>query len=85
VIDSTETAHSSDALTALPWDVSAYDTPNDGMYFLIAVNGAGSNKFIELMGDFTEFTVLPEPTGLLLLSLTVAALLFASRVQNPSQ
>jgi hypothetical protein len=69
VVDSTQTAHSSDDLTGLPWDVSAYDSPNLGMYFLIAVNGAGSNKFIELMGDFTEFTVLPEPSSLVLLSL----------------
>jgi hypothetical protein len=67
VVDSTETAHSSDALTGLPWLVSAYDSPNQGMYFLIAVNGAGANKYIELFGDFTDFTVLPEPSTLLLL------------------
>lgn len=66
VLDSTQTAHSSDALTNLPWSVSAYDLP--GMYFLIAVNGAGSNKFIELVGEFTQFSVLPEPSMLAIMA-----------------
>jgi hypothetical protein len=79
IVDSTETAHSSDDLTDLPWSASVYDSPNNGMYFLIAVNGAGPNKFIELMGDFTSFTVLPEPTGLLLLGMAVAIAIRARR------
>jgi hypothetical protein len=43
------------------------------MYFLIAVNGAGANKYIELFGDFKDFTVLPEPSTLLLLLAGCAA------------
>jgi hypothetical protein len=77
VIDSTQTAHSSDSLTDLPWAVSAYDSPNLGMYFLIAVNGAGTNKFIELFGEFTEFTVLPEPAASFLLLAGCGALTIA--------
>jgi hypothetical protein len=72
VADSTATAHASDDLTNLPWDVSAYNSPNLGMYFLIAVNGAGAGKFIELFGDFTGFTVLPEPTSVLVLLVVLA-------------
>ncbi len=79
VYDTTETAHSSDALTGLPWSVADYDSPNLGMYFLIRVNGAGPNKFIELSGDFTEFTVLPEPSMLALAGLGCAGLLVARR------
>jgi hypothetical protein len=72
VYDTTETAHSSDALTGLPWDVDAYDSPNNGMYFLIAVNGAGSGKYIELAGNFTDFSVLPEPSALCLVGVAGA-------------
>ena len=79
VFDSTQTAHSSDALTGLPWSVAAYDSPNLGMYFLIAVTGAGPNKFIELAGDFTQFSVLPEPSLLTLLGVSSALLLGAAR------
>jgi hypothetical protein len=79
VFDTTETAHSSDALTGLPWSVADYDSPNLGMYFLIAVNGAGAGKYIELFGDFTEFAVLPEPSVLTLAALGCAALLAVRR------
>jgi hypothetical protein len=80
VADSSATAHASDDLTGLPWDVSAYDSPNLGMYFLIAVNGAGPNKFIEAFGDFTQFTVLPEPSSVLLLVLGAVAIARIRRV-----
>jgi hypothetical protein len=84
VEDSTATAHSSDDLTALPWDISAYDSQS--LYFLIAVNGAGANKFIELMGTFTHFAVLPEPSAVLLLAAAGAvAASRARRAQKPSQ
>ena len=79
VYDTTETAHSSDALTGLPWSVGDYDYPNDGMYFLIAVVGAGANKYIELSGNFTNFSVLPEPSLLTLAGITGAALFLAHR------
>ena len=75
VYDTTETAHSSDALTGLPWSVGAYDSPNNGMYFLIAVSGRGANKYIELSGNFTNFSVLPEPSLLALVGIASAALL----------
>jgi hypothetical protein len=74
VTDQTQLAHASDALTDLPWDVEPYDDTNLGMYFLIAVEGAGANKHIELVGDFTEFTVLPEPSILTLAMLGTSAL-----------
>jgi hypothetical protein len=79
VFDTTQTAHSSDDLTGLPWSVADYDSPNLGMYFLIAVNGAGADKYIELVGDFTQFTVLPEPSALVLTGLGCAALLLRRR------
>jgi len=79
LFDTTETAHSSDALTGLPWSVADYYSPNNGMYFLIAVNGAGANKYIELSGNFTQFNVLPEPSLLVLTGIACAALLATHR------
>jgi hypothetical protein len=79
VFDITETAHSSDALTGLPWSVADYYSPNQGMNFLIAVNGAGPNKYIELSGDFTQFSVLPEPSALILAGLGCATVLVRRR------
>ena len=79
VFDSTQTAHSSDDLTALPWSIADYDSPNLGMYFLIAVTGAGPNKFIELTGDFTQFSVLPEPSLPTLMGLGSMLILGAAR------
>lgn len=76
--DTTETAHSSDALTDLPWDASAYDS-SDEMYFLIAVTGAGAGQQLELIGDFTDFAVLPEPSLAGLAVAGAAALLLAAR------
>src|SRR5688572_30049609 len=59
VADSTATAHDSDDLTGLPWDISAYNSPNFGMYFLIAVctsqtpcTSSGGQSFIKLFGEF---------------------------------
>jgi hypothetical protein len=85
VVDSSATAHTSDALTDLPWSVGDYDSPNQGMYFLIQVLGAGPNKKIELFGEFTQFKVLPEPSLMLLAAVLAAALGSTRRVQNPSQ
>jgi hypothetical protein len=79
VVDSSATAHTSDDLTGLPWLVSAYDSPNQGMYFLTQVLGAGPNKRIELFGEFTGFQVLPEPSALLLAILAVVPLLRRQR------
>jgi hypothetical protein len=41
------------------------------------VNGAGANKYIELIGDFTQFSVLPEPSTLALVGFGCALLLRA--------
>jgi hypothetical protein len=68
LVDSTETAHGSDTLTDLPWSISAYDSPNLGMYFLIEVLGAGPNKKIEAFGELTGLQALPEPGGLVLVA-----------------
>jgi hypothetical protein len=76
VVDSTETAHSSDSLEDLPWSVSAYDTPNLGMYFTIEVTG---EEALQLFGDFAKFSVLPEPSLLSLAALGCAALTVARR------
>jgi hypothetical protein len=62
--DTSETAHSSDALTNLPWDISAYDLTN--FYFFAGVTGAGAGEFIELSGTITGLAVLPEPSALVL-------------------
>jgi hypothetical protein len=77
LFDNSQTAHSSDDLTALPWDASAYDNTN--FYFLIAVLGKGPNKFIELSGAITELSVLPEPSMLALVALAASALAFTPR------
>jgi hypothetical protein len=66
--DSSETAHTSDDLTDLPWDASLYDLTN--FYFLIEVDGVGSGEFIELSGEVDGLQVLPEPSLLLLLALS---------------
>jgi hypothetical protein len=78
VVDSTQTAHSSDSLSALPWDVDLYNSPNQGMYFLAQVLGAGGGKKIELFGEFTSFQVLPEPSTVLL-SLVALGIFAATR------
>ena len=77
LFDNSQTAHSSDDLTALPWDASAYDNTN--FYFLIEVLGKGSNKFIELSGPITELSVLPEPSMVVLVALSATALALAVR------
>lgn len=78
VYDTTETAHSSDALADLPWDITAYDS-SDEMYFLIAVTGAGPGAYLELIGDFTQFSVLPEPSLMTLAVLAASALVLNAR------
>jgi hypothetical protein len=78
VVDSSQTAHSSDLLTAVPWDVGAYNSPNHGMYFLAQVLGAGAGKKIELFGEFTSFAVLPE-ASVSILSITAALVLVTLR------
>jgi hypothetical protein len=80
LVDSSQTAHSSDSLTGIPWSVAAYDSPNQGMYFLIQVLGAGANKKIELFGEFTSFAVLPEPS--LLAVLVLASLPGIARIRG---
>lgn len=77
LFDNSQTAHSSDDLTGLPWDASAYD--NASFYFLIAVVGKGANKYIELSGTITSLTVLPEPSFVTLSVIGLSALLFAHR------
>jgi hypothetical protein len=77
LFDNTETAHSSDDLTELPWDASAYS--NAAFYFLIEVLGKGPNKFIELQGSITQLSVLPEPSGFVLLFVASGALAAAHR------
>jgi hypothetical protein len=75
LFDNSQSAHSSDDLTALPWDISAYD--NASFYYLAEVLGKGSNKFIELQGTITDLTLLPEPSALMLLGLGLGALVVA--------
>jgi hypothetical protein len=75
LFDNSQTAHSSDDLTALPWDASAYDSA--AFYFLIEVLGKGPNKFIELQGTITDLAVLPEPSSLFLTGLSLVALTLA--------
>jgi hypothetical protein len=77
LFDNTQTAHSSDDLTALPWDASAY--VNTNFYFLIEVLGKGSNKFIELQGPITQLAVLPEPSAAALVLAAAGALAFIRR------
>jgi hypothetical protein len=77
LFDSTATAHSSDELTALPWDATAYN--NTSFYFLIEVLGKGSNKFIELSGPITQLSVLPEPSIAPLVALAFATLAWLHR------
>jgi len=77
LFDSTATAHTSDDLTALPWNAGAYN--NTDFYFLIAVLGKGSNKFIELSGSITGLAVLPEPSMLALAMVGAGTLILSRR------
>jgi len=72
LFDSSETAHVSDALTDLPWDVGAYDATD--FYFFSEVLGAGAGEFIELDGPITGLSIIPEPATALLHGLGLAAL-----------
>jgi hypothetical protein len=77
LFDSSQTAHSSDDLTDLPWSIGAYDAP--GIYFFIEVLGKGPNKFIELSGEITGLAVLPEPSTFALGAVALLALARARR------
>ncbi|MGH7289271.1 MAG: hypothetical protein ACREI8_14765 [Myxococcota bacterium] len=77
LFDSSQTAHSSDDLTDLPWAIDAYDAP--GIYFFIEVLGKGPSKYIELTGEFTNLAVLPEPS---MLALGAVLLLVLARVRR---
>jgi len=70
--DSTETAHTSDALTDLAWNLGSYDTTD--FYFFAEVLGAGAGQYIELDGPITGLSIIPEPTTALLHGLGLAAL-----------
>jgi large repetitive protein len=70
--DTSGTAYSSDALSALPWVIGDYDITS--FYFFSQIVGAGSNKFIELQGTITGLSVLPEPSTLALTALALLAL-----------
>lgn len=75
--DTSGTAHSSDALSALPWSIGSYNITS--FYFFAGVLGAGANKFIELQGTITGLTVLPEPSILPLIALGGLAIAWARR------
>jgi hypothetical protein len=77
LIDSSATAHTSDALTDLTWTLSDYNLAN--FYFFTEVLGAGAGEFLELDGTITGLTVLPEPSSLILVVVGGFALLARSR------
>jgi hypothetical protein len=72
LFDNSQTAHSSDDLTALPWNASLYDNTN--FYFLIEVLGKGAGKFIELSGPVSQLSVLPEPSIAILMLVGLLAI-----------
>jgi len=71
LFDSTATAQSSDALTALPWEATEYN--NKSFYFIIEVLGVGSGQYIELSGDIEQLNVLPEPSFIALIAVAFGA------------
>lgn len=70
--DTSGTAHSSDALTALPWSIGSYDLTS--FFFTAGVVGAGAGKMITLQGTITGLAVLPEPSVLVLVGLAGLAI-----------
>jgi hypothetical protein len=81
--DSSQTAHSSDALTDLAWNLGAYDTTD--FYFFAEVLGAGPGDYIELDGPITGLSIIPEPTTALLHGLGLATLSALARRRTESR
>lgn len=77
MFDSSQTAHTSDDLTDLPWDATAYDNTN--FYFTIQTFNGGDDGSIELSGSVTALEVLPEPSTVSLIALACAALAVSHR------
>jgi hypothetical protein len=75
--DYSGTAHSSDALVGLNWDLADYDYAF--FYLFVEITGAGPLQYVEFQGTITDIEVLPEPTALTLAGVACAALLVARR------
>jgi len=75
--DTTGTALSSDALTAVPWSIGSYDASD--FYLFVEITGRGPLQFIEFAGTISELSVLPEPSTLALAAVAMLALARARR------
>ena len=70
--DTSATAHSSDALVGLNWNLADYDDAS--FYLFVEITGQGLGEFIEFQGTITDIQVLPEPSTLCLTALALVAL-----------
>jgi hypothetical protein len=69
--DYTATAHGSDALAGLNWDLADFD--DSFFYAFIEVTGAGPLQYVEFQGTIDSIVSLPEPSLLALLGFGAAA------------
>jgi hypothetical protein len=65
--DYSATAHSSEALLGLNWDLADYDYTS--VYLFVQITGFPTRQYIEFMGTIDQISVLPEPSLLILAGL----------------
>jgi hypothetical protein len=71
--DYSASAHGSDALVGLNWNLADYD---DALFYLfVEITGQGPQQFLEFQGTITSIQVLPEPSLLALASIAFAGLI----------
>jgi hypothetical protein len=75
--DYSGTAHGSDALMGLNWNLSGYD--DAFVHLFAAVTGRDEFDYVDLQGTITGIQILPEPSMTLLCASAVAALALAHR------
>jgi hypothetical protein len=72
LVDFSASAHGSDALVGLNWNLGNYDDAS--FYLFVEITGQGPLEFLEFQGTITDIQVLPEPSMLCLTALALAAL-----------
>lgn len=70
--DYSATAHGSEALVGLNWDLADYD--DTFVYLFVEITGQGPLQYVEFMGTIDQISVLPEPSVLLLGGFALVAL-----------
>jgi hypothetical protein len=77
LVDYSGTAHSSDALVGLNWNLADYDGAS--FYLFVEITGAGPLEYVEFFGTITDIQVLPEPSASAIAGVALLGLILARR------